>query len=90
MTTPNVYTPGQYWKDLSHRVPYHYKELGALLLAQEFELLGVFRLYNAPGLSYVTKIFLFAPLFRLLGIDFTRSILFVVRKPGAAEQGRRS
>ena len=83
MTTPNVYTPGQYWKDLSHRVPYHYKELGALLLAQQFELLGMFRLYNAPGAAYVMKVFLFSPLFRLLGIDFTRSILFVARKQGA-------
>jgi len=84
MTTPNVYTPGQYWKDVSHRVPYHYKELGALLLAQPFELLGMFRLYNAPGVTFATKVFLFSPFFRLLGIDFTRSILFVARKPREA------
>ena len=38
LTTPNVYTPGQYWKDASHRTAYHYEELGGLLLSQQFEI----------------------------------------------------
>src|SRR4030042_1013597 len=37
LTTPNVYTPGQYWKDVSHETPYHYEELGGLFLSEGFE-----------------------------------------------------
>ena len=80
LTTPNTYTPGQYWKDVSHLTPYHYEELGGLFLSQQFELVDLFRYFNAPFLQYVMKVYLFSPVFRFLGIDFTKSILVVARK----------
>jgi SAM-dependent methyltransferase len=80
LTTPNIYTPGQYWKDVSHRTPYHYEELGGLFLSQRFESVELFRLFNAPLLRYVMKVYLFSPVFRFLKIDFTKSILLVARK----------
>ncbi len=80
LTTPNIYTPGQYWKDVSHRTPYHYEELGGLFLSQRFESIELFRLFNAPLLRYVMKVYLFSPVFRFLKIDFTKSILLVARK----------
>ena len=79
-TTPNVYTPGRYWKDVTHRTAYHYEELGGLLLHQDFEILEICRVFNEPLLSFLTKVYLFSPVFRFLGIDFTKSILIVARK----------
>jgi SAM-dependent methyltransferase len=80
LTTPNVYTPGRYWKDATHRTAYHYEELGGLLLHQSFEILEICRAYNEPLLTFLMKVYLFSPVFRFLGIDFTKSILIVARK----------
>ncbi len=80
LSTPNIYTPGQYWKDVSHHTPYHHEELGALFLSQGFEIMEICRLYNAPLIRYVMKVYLLSPLFRFLSIDFTKSILLVARK----------
>jgi SAM-dependent methyltransferase len=80
LTTPNIFTPGQYWKDATHLTPYHYEELGGLFLSQHFELVEICRLFNAPFLQFLIKTFLLLPIFRFLGIDFTKSILVVARK----------
>jgi len=80
LTTPNIYTPGQYWKDVSHRTPYHYEELGGLFLSQRFESIKLFRLFNDPLLKYVMKVYLFSSVFRFLRIDFTKSILLLARR----------
>jgi len=80
ITTPNIYTPGQYWKDVTHHVAYHYEELGAFLLKEKFELIEIRRLFNKPAIPFFLKVYLFSPFFRFLGIDFTKSILLVARK----------
>ncbi len=80
LTTPNIYTPAQYWKDVSHRTPYHYEELGGLFLGQQFERVDLFRYFNAPFLQYGMKVYLFEKVFRFLGIDFTKSILLIARR----------
>ena len=79
LTTPNVYKPGQYW-DITHLTPYQYKDLGVVLLCQQFELVEICRLFNAPFMQFVIKTFLLLPIFRFLGIDFAKSILVVARK----------
>jgi len=80
LTTPNIYTPGQYWKDVSHLTPYHYEELGGLFLSRRFESIDLFRYFNAPFIHYVMKVYLLFPVFRFLGIDFTKSILLLARR----------
>jgi SAM-dependent methyltransferase len=80
LTTPNIYTPGQYWKDVSHLTPYHYEELGGLFLSRRFESVDLFRYFNAPFIHYVMKVYLVSPVFRFLGIDFTKSILLMAQK----------
>ena len=80
LTTPNVYTPGQYWKDVSHETPYHYEELGGLFLSEGFESIEMYRLFSEPFLRYFFRVCLFSSLFHFLGIDFTKSILLVARK----------
>jgi SAM-dependent methyltransferase len=80
LTTPNVYTPGQYWKDLTHRTAYHYEELGGVFLSQRFELVEICRLFSEPFLKFIIKVYLLFPVFRLFGIDFTKSILLVAQR----------
>jgi len=80
VTTPNVYTPGQYWKDASHLTPYHYEELGGMFLSERFELLEICRMFSAPMVQYAARVYLFGWVFHLLGIDFTKSIILAVRK----------
>jgi SAM-dependent methyltransferase len=81
LTTPNVYTPGQYWKDATHLVAYHYEELGGLFLSQDFEIVEIRRIFRKSFIGFALKGYLFSPLFRFLGIDFSESILLVARKP---------
>lgn len=80
LTTPDVYAPGQYWKDATHLTPYHYEEIGGLFLSQHFDVLEICRLVREPWLQYVMKAYLFFPLFRFMGIDFAKSILLAARK----------
>ncbi len=89
LTTPNVFTPGRYWKDATHCTPYHYEELGGLLLGQEFELLEICRMFNAPFLEYLLKVYVFSSLFRFLGIDYTKSIMVVAQKAPSPLSSRR-
>ena len=85
LSTPNIFAPGQYWKDASHRTAYHYEELGGLFLSQRFELIEICRLFNEPVVPYFMKAYLLFPLFRFLGIDFSKSLLLAARK-GAEER----
>jgi len=80
LTTPNIHTPGQYWKDVNHHTPYHYEELGGLFLSHQFDSIDLFRTFNASFLQYVMKVHFFTPIFRFLGIDFTKSILLMARR----------
>ncbi len=80
LTTPNVYTPGQYWKDATHLMPYHYEELGALFLSEGFELVDIRRVFRRSYFKYYFKGYIFSSLFHFLGIDFSESILLVARK----------
>jgi len=80
ISTPNICTPGEYWKGVSHRTPYHYEELGGVLLSQQFEIIEICRLFNAPFMEFIIKTYFFSPIFRFLGIDFTESILVIARK----------
>jgi len=83
LTTPNVFRPGQYWKDVTHRTPYHYADLGGLFLSEHFELIEIRRVFNEPFVLFVLKSYLFSFVFRFLGIDFSKSILLVAGKGGA-------
>lgn len=80
LTTPNIYTPGQYWKDASHRTAYHYEELGGLFLSQQFGSVEMYRLFNEPFLRYLMKVYLLSPIFHFVGIDFSKSILLLARR----------
>jgi SAM-dependent methyltransferase len=80
LTTPNMHTPGQYWKDITHLTPYYYEELGALFLSEGFEIVEICRVFREPLLKFYLKGYILSPLFRFFGIDFSESIILVARK----------
>jgi 2-polyprenyl-3-methyl-5-hydroxy-6-metoxy-1,4-benzoquinol methylase len=80
LSTPNMHTPGQYWKDITHLTPYYYEELGALFLSEGFEIVEIRRVSRKSFLKFYFKGYILSPLFRFLGIDFSESILLVAGK----------
>jgi 2-polyprenyl-3-methyl-5-hydroxy-6-metoxy-1,4-benzoquinol methylase len=81
LTTPNVFNPGRYWQDATHRVAYSYAELAGLLLANRFQIRVMYRTYSDAFLRYLFRVYVMAPLHRYLGIDFAKSVLVVAEKP---------
>jgi predicted SAM-dependent methyltransferase len=80
LTTPNIFNPHQFWRDASHKVAYCYDELGGLLLAQGFQIKGMYRTYREIIHRYLFRVYVMVPLHRYLGIDFTKSILVFAEK----------
>jgi len=80
LTTPNIFNPGRFWRDATHRVAYCYDELGGILLAQGFHIKAMYRTYNDVFYRYLLRVYVMASLHRYLGIDFAKSILVVAEK----------
>lgn len=73
--TPNLYHPHRYWGDITHKTPYKFEELGALLMMAGFDLPRVFRLYHDALLRRWFRINIGVWLHRYLDIDFAGTIL---------------
>jgi SAM-dependent methyltransferase len=80
LSTPNTFKPGQFWRDVTHKVAYCYDELGGLLLRQNFKIEGMYRNYNEALHRYLFRIYVVSPLHRLLRIDYAKSIFIVAEK----------
>lgn len=81
LTTPNIYYPPAYLRDVTHITPFCYDELGALLQIAGFRVKSIHRLYHDSILKKLVRRYLFYPVFRVLGIDFARQIIVVAEKP---------
>src|SRR3989337_2043102 len=55
LTTPNIFNPGRFWRDATHRVAYCYDELGGFLLAQGFQIKRMHRTYNEAFHRYLFR-----------------------------------
>lgn len=73
--TPNLYHPHRYWGDITHKTPYKYEELGALMMMAGFGLPSVFRIYNDALLRRWFRVYLGVWLHRYLDIDFAGTVL---------------
>lgn len=80
INTPNIFNPSRFWLDCTHKVAYSYDELGGILLSQGFEVLGIYRTFNASFLKYLLRLTLFYPLHRILSVDFANSIMILATK----------
>jgi len=80
LTTPNVFNPGRFWRDATHKVAYCYDELGGILLGRGFRIVSMYRTYNDAFHRFIFRVHIMAPVHRYLGIDFAKSILIVAEK----------
>jgi 2-polyprenyl-3-methyl-5-hydroxy-6-metoxy-1,4-benzoquinol methylase len=80
ISTPNIFNPSRFWIDATHKVAYHYEELGGILIIQGFEVVRIYRTFHASALKYVLRLSLFYPLHRILDVDFAKSIVFLAKK----------
>lgn len=80
LSTPNTFYPPAYLRDVTHRTPLCYDELGGMLESNGLRVTRILRIYNDPVWRYVLRRFVFGWLFALLGIDYARQIVVVARK----------
>lgn len=80
ISTPNIFNPGRFWIDATHKTAYSYEELGGIVLSQGFEVLGIYRTFHASLLKYIFRLTLFYPLHRILNVDFAKSIVVLAGK----------
>lgn len=80
ISTPNIFHPNRFWTTTDHKTAYSYKELGGIVLSQGFEVLEIYRTFNASFLKYFLRLTLFYPLHRILDVDFAKSIVFLAQK----------
>ncbi|MBU1182989.1 MAG: class I SAM-dependent methyltransferase [Proteobacteria bacterium] len=81
LTTPNIYYPPGFLRDVTHITPWCYDELGGMLSLTGFNVTHIYRLYNDSLLKKFVERIVFYSLFRLLGIDFAKQIIVVAEKP---------
>lgn len=77
VSTPNVFHPSAYFRDMTHRTPIAYDELGGMLDGCGYRVVEMVRVYNAPWVARTFRRTVATPLHRWLGIDFARSIVAV-------------
>jgi 2-polyprenyl-3-methyl-5-hydroxy-6-metoxy-1,4-benzoquinol methylase len=82
ISTPNIFHPNRFWQNVTHKVAYSYEELGGIVLSKGFDVVGIYRTFNASFLKYLLRIILFYPLHRILNVDFAKSIVILAQRKG--------
>ncbi len=78
LSTPNVFRPGQYWKDATHRTPLVYTDLGALLILAGFQVPSLHRTYHGSWLQYaLVRHSPAGRILRLWNLDYAQSVVAV-------------
>lgn len=81
LSTPNIYYPPAYLRDITHMTPLCYDELGALVEGAGAEVTSITRIHNDPLHRLVLRRYLLGWLFRTIGIDYARQIVLCARRP---------
>lgn len=77
ITTPNIYYPPGFLRDVTHITPWAYDELGGFLCSAGFNVTNIYRLYNDAFLRKIAHQYLFSRLHKFMGIDFSKQIMLV-------------
>jgi SAM-dependent methyltransferase len=81
VSTPNIHHPWAYLRSATHRTPFCYDELGGLIEMHGFGLESLFRCHRDAALKGVLRRLLY-PLYRVVGVDWAKSILLVAALKG--------
>ena len=80
ISIPNVDHPNRFFRDITHKVPYRYDELGAVLLYIGFNVNKIFRIYNEPFFKRLFRIYCASHLHRYLDVDFAPTVVVVASR----------
>lgn len=78
--TPNLFHPHRYWGDITHKTPYKYDELGALMMLAKFGRPNIYRIYNDAWWRRWFRLHVGIALHRYLDIDFAPTILLEAQR----------
>ena len=84
LSTPNTWYPPAYLRDITHRTPLPYDELGALVQRAGLHVSEIYRVYHDPVHRRLLRQYLFGWVFQMMGIDYARQIVLVAERPAAA------
>lgn len=87
VTTPNIYYPPNFLRDVTHRTPLCFDELGAMVECVGLKTEHIYRVYHDPIHRMLLRRYLFGWVFRMIGIDFARQIMLVAQKPAVNGTG---
>lgn len=90
LSTPNIFYPPAYLRDVTHRTPLCFDELGGLLESVGLQVESVVRCHQDSWLRHALRRYMFGWLFRLLRIDFAPQITIVARRPVSATRAGRA
>jgi len=82
LSTPNTFFPMAYLRDVTHRTPLCYDELGGLVEGAGLRVERIVRIYHDPVHRKLLRRYLFGWLFRMISIDFAKQIVLVARREG--------
>ena len=81
VTTPNIYYPPGFMRDVTHCTAWCYDELGGFLELAGLKVTTIHRLYHDSIAKQLVRRYLFYPVFRVMNFDFARQIIVVAEKP---------
>ena len=77
ISTPNVYYPPAFLRDVTHITPWAYDELGGFLQMNGFQVENIFRMYHDAFIRRIVTRSIMHPLHKLMGIDYSKQIILV-------------
>lgn len=80
LSTPNLYHPNRYFQDITHKTPFRYEDLGAIMLMSGFNTISFYRMYNDAFLRRSFRTLIGIHLHKYLEMDFARTLLAEGRK----------
>ncbi len=81
ITTPNIYYPPAFLRDITHITPWAYDELAGFGKLIGFEVSDIYRLYHDALHRKIVRRYLLHPLHKLIGIDYAKQVAVLLRKP---------
>jgi 2-polyprenyl-3-methyl-5-hydroxy-6-metoxy-1,4-benzoquinol methylase len=81
VTTPNIYYPPAFMRDVIHCTAWCYDELGGFLELAGLKVITIHRLYHDSIIKRLVRRYLFYPVFRIMNCDYARQIIVVAQKP---------
>lgn len=80
ISTPNIYYPPAFMRDVTHITAWAYDELGGFLQLNGFVVEHIYRMYHDAFLRKIVTRYLMRPIHKLMGIDYSKQIIIVASK----------